>query len=1522
MPSSGAIMAGAAYLRISADSSEFKAGLNDVQSTFRKFAMGVNKWANDMQYIGMAVAAPITASVKKFEEFDTRMRKVQAVTHSAGAEFTKLSQHARQLGRDTSYTANEVADAMLELGRMGFNTREITDATQSVMNLARATGSELALAANTSANMLRVFGKDAKNTANFADIMVTTVNNSAQTLQDFADAVAWAGPRFSMVGEDFKTMATALGVMANMGIKGSMAGNSIARGLVQLSDDKVIKFLKDMDIEVVNANGDMKPYLENLHAISNAMAQMGTQQQMQVAKEVFGMRGMLGNVPLVVNTDKIDELYAKLGQVDGAANDAMKNIEGGIMGTLALLVSAFDDLRIEFGKVFFNTFSDFIKQTTDALKSLREFLTENREVVAVLLKFGAASMAIAGVTKAFSVLGYAVKAILSPVLAVQKAINNLSFNNVNREQLEAVANVKWLKKNYEDLDKVSQKAVAEHKLRMVENIAAQEDVANAENEKKIIDESIPQRKADILDNATKDSTFVRSESEVNEKFLRDWKKEEEVKASALKFKLSQAKQKERSIDKIRNGKEYLKLTGSAYRTDSEELWFASKQQRIDEDQYNIIYNKDRLLESQPMLARFGVDKQIDQNKLLEIPELSANEQKELLKKISTARSNAKQKINNYSNNIRNWELADFGDKFRGVHYDTKEEFEAIRAEKIADWQKKIKEQKALLPGFDDATDAVKRWNARNDKIKEYTQHISDIRNDAEYKRVETGRPLTDKQKETLKDKNASIAALQSSEFIQNKGENEAELQKTEETIKNINEMLDEEKSSRRQKLAQIETNKQAELDGLKAEQDIAKAAVKEAKAKQTIAQKAENDAGKIEGRARKRTATARNAYNTARNDAKRTYGDDVFGESSNEVRKRMPFNDYAKAINNGSVAMSLGQKRALMLSKALKECNNASLIGVACTSKHAHEIMALSVADMAAAQAAVSGSSKRVIAYYAEAAAAKVAAGATMLLQTAMNFLKGNWLTLAIAGITAAFSMWNKHLQGVVDKFHRIREDAENQAQKERDRRDEQTSTYKSLIDKYHTAMDENTPEELRKKILIDIVHTNSKFGEVNDIGVKLYAKDEDEFKKQVLKILEDIQKESAVRINKSLQTSLVNGMKEYKAIQKKLVKGAGNGVTDMDEYEMFAMLDSKFLTLIDQTYKPGAEKLNFSFTDFGHMSIQDQEDKIKRIEDKLNSLKQNPTIDEKYTSIFDLFEAFISGLKDFVKDAKSLSNFKLDDAVHTAFDDKQKKADKIKNDATYNEALNKFAKQQADRQDSIKLNREISTLEKANPFAATTLLADKQSKAFIEYKKSRADYRELITEAKNEGYYDGTISVEKKAEYDEKIKKQEEDTTKKQNEYNSYTDAYNKAIQHMYDFKDEQQKLMRDRWYSKLNDQQKYAFNLSHEQQLVKEINRLGASAKTTKDYETIFKYQQELQDTIFKIQDSRDAMIKNRQTEALGSYSASVLNRSISGDNYQLKSYQETVQIRTLVATIAAANKLNQQQTLALLNKYGVAY
>ena len=216
--------------------SQFDKKLGESMSKMRNFGRNTKRLGRGLS---AGLTAPLAAigatSFQVAAAFEQSMAKVKAVSGATGEQFKSLENNAKQLGASTRFTASEVSALQLEYAKLGFSADEITQVTQATLNLAQATGSDLAQSAEVAGSTLRAFGMDASQTGKVTDVMAAAFSSSALDLDSFQDSMKYVAPVAKAAGVSLEEATAMLGQLANNGIKGSQAGTSLRRILQEVA---------------------------------------------------------------------------------------------------------------------------------------------------------------------------------------------------------------------------------------------------------------------------------------------------------------------------------------------------------------------------------------------------------------------------------------------------------------------------------------------------------------------------------------------------------------------------------------------------------------------------------------------------------------------------------------------------------------------------------------------------------------------------------------------------------------------------------------------------------------------------------------------------------------------------------------------------------------------------------------------------------------------------------------------------------------------------------------------------------------------------------------------------------------------------------------------------------------------------------------------------------------------------------------------------------------------------------------
>ncbi len=403
MPGASAIKAGSAFVLLSIKDSLTR----DLKAAQGKLDSFTSSAGSKMQN-ALASAAPLAKSAQIFSEFDDQMRLVQGVTGSTGAQFETLTETAKELGRTTSWTAAQVAEGMVSLGRAGFKSDEINASIGSVMDLARATGTEIGAATDIAGNALRAFNLPASEMGRVCDVLAATANGSAQTLEDLGEAFKYVAPIAASTGESLEDTAKTVGALANFGVKGSQAGTVIKAIQTRMASDAGAQATyAELGIDTRDAEGNLRKVHDVLTDLGAALQNMPSGERLEKIKSVFGQYGLSG---VSLTTSNFKELNAAIDGSSGTAARVAEAMDAGIGGSARKAKSAVEGLAIAIG----DALVPHITELTAAVQAASGWLTKFSEEHPQTVKWiGRLASAFVGLSGAAYVGGKAVSALVS-----------------------------------------------------------------------------------------------------------------------------------------------------------------------------------------------------------------------------------------------------------------------------------------------------------------------------------------------------------------------------------------------------------------------------------------------------------------------------------------------------------------------------------------------------------------------------------------------------------------------------------------------------------------------------------------------------------------------------------------------------------------------------------------------------------------------------------------------------------------------------------------------------------------------------------------------------------------------------------------------------------------------------------------------------------------------------------------------------------------------------------------------------
>lgn len=241
---------------------------------FQEFGGKVSDVGEKFLPVTAAVTALGAVAVKTTADFDTAMAKVSAISGATGDDFDKLREKAREMGAKTKFSASDAADAFQYMAMAGWKTEDMLNGIEGIMNLAAASGEELALTSDIVTDALTAFGLTAKDSAHFADILAAASSNSNTNVSMMGETFKYVAPLAGSLKYSAEDTAVAIGLMANSGIKASQAGTQLRAAITNMvkPTDSMIGVMDELGIEITNDDGSMKSLKETTEMLRSAFA--------------------------------------------------------------------------------------------------------------------------------------------------------------------------------------------------------------------------------------------------------------------------------------------------------------------------------------------------------------------------------------------------------------------------------------------------------------------------------------------------------------------------------------------------------------------------------------------------------------------------------------------------------------------------------------------------------------------------------------------------------------------------------------------------------------------------------------------------------------------------------------------------------------------------------------------------------------------------------------------------------------------------------------------------------------------------------------------------------------------------------------------------------------------------------------------------------------------------------------------------------------------------------------------------
>lgn len=307
--------------------------------------------------------------------FEMGMSTVQAISGATGDELAALTDKAKEMGANTKFSATEAAEAMQYMAMAGWKTDDMLNGIEGIMNLAAASGEDLATTSDIVTDALTAFGLTAQDSAHFADILAQASSNANTNVSMMGETFKYVAPVAGAMGYSAEDVATAVGLMANSGIKASQAGTSLRTMLSRMAKPtKEVQAAMDaLGISLTDSDGNMKSLHEVMGDLRTGFGGLSEAESITMATMLGGQEAMSGLLAIVNASDAdYQKLTDSIGACDGAAASMADTMQNNLEGQLTILGSAAQGLALEVYDSVKVALTDITKLGIDAVSNLTD----------------------------------------------------------------------------------------------------------------------------------------------------------------------------------------------------------------------------------------------------------------------------------------------------------------------------------------------------------------------------------------------------------------------------------------------------------------------------------------------------------------------------------------------------------------------------------------------------------------------------------------------------------------------------------------------------------------------------------------------------------------------------------------------------------------------------------------------------------------------------------------------------------------------------------------------------------------------------------------------------------------------------------------------------------------------------------------------------------------------------------------------------------------------------------------------
>jgi TP901 family phage tail tape measure protein len=356
----------------SIDSKGFQSGIDGIGSIAEK---GLKATGAILAGTATAIGAIGAASVKVGSDFEASMSKVAAISGATGDDLKALTDKAKEMGATTKFSASESADALQYMAMAGWKTEDMLNGLEGIMNLAAASGEDLATTSDIVTDALTAFGLSAEDSTHFADVLAQASSNANTNVGMMGETFKYVAPVAGALGYTAEDTALAIGLMANSGIKASQAGTSLRSVMSRMAKPtkEVQGAMDKLGVSLTDSNGNMKSLNEVMGDLRNGFAGLSEAEAAEMAAALGGQEAMSGLLAIVnASDDDFDKLSDAIYSCDGAAKRMADTMNDNLQGQITILKSGLEGLGISLYENMEAPLKEVVKEAQNMVQQLQD----------------------------------------------------------------------------------------------------------------------------------------------------------------------------------------------------------------------------------------------------------------------------------------------------------------------------------------------------------------------------------------------------------------------------------------------------------------------------------------------------------------------------------------------------------------------------------------------------------------------------------------------------------------------------------------------------------------------------------------------------------------------------------------------------------------------------------------------------------------------------------------------------------------------------------------------------------------------------------------------------------------------------------------------------------------------------------------------------------------------------------------------------------------------------------------------